>query len=116
LEGGRLRKRLLIRPAPPAPDSNPDHKPIEWVRAEYDSIHGKIVTHWKRAADRFELRLTVPVNTSATVFLPAKDQAAIREGGKPLEEAEGVKFTRMAGDRAVLAVAAGTYEFASSLK
>ncbi|HWQ90581.1 MAG TPA: family 78 glycoside hydrolase catalytic domain, partial [Clostridia bacterium] len=60
-------KRLLIKPGPPAPDSNPDNPPITWARAEYDSIRGKIISHWKRDGEAFELNLTVPANTTATV-------------------------------------------------
>jgi alpha-L-rhamnosidase len=109
-------KQLLIRPGPPAPDSDPDQKPIDWVKAEYGSIRGKIVSHWKRAADRFELDVTIPANTTATVFLPAKDQAGVTESGKSLEAAEGVKFLRLEGERAVLAVDSGTYRFTAVIK
>ena len=40
-------KRIIIRPTPPSPGSNPDQKPIDWVRAHYDSIHGRIASAWK---------------------------------------------------------------------
>lgn len=109
-------KRIFIRPGPPTPGSNPDVKPIDWVKAEYGSIHGKIVSQWKRDGDRFELNVTIPANTTATVFLPAKDAASITESGKPLSAIEGVKALRMEGDRALLTVESGTYRFAASVK
>src|SRR5205823_6002440 len=68
-------KRIVIRPMPPSPGSNPDHKPIDWVRAHYDSIHGRIASSWKREADRFTLEVTIPANTTATVYLPAREIA-----------------------------------------
>jgi alpha-L-rhamnosidase len=74
-------KRITIRPMPPTPNSNPDQKPIDWVRAHYDSIQGRIVSGWKREAGRFELDLTVPANTTATVYLPARDAVSLMEGG-----------------------------------
>jgi alpha-L-rhamnosidase len=108
-------QRLIIKPGPPAPGSNPDVAPIHWARAEYDSIRGRIVSAWKREGERFELEVTLPANTTATVFVPAKSAEAVTESGQPLAAAEGVKFLRMEGDRAVLAVESGRYRLASGL-
>jgi alpha-L-rhamnosidase len=55
--------------------------------------------------------VTIPANTTATVYVPAKDVASVRESGKPASQSEGVKFLRMEQDRAVLEVASGSYEF-----
>lgn len=106
-------QRLRIRPNPPQPGSNPDHPSIDWVRAEYHSIRGKITSQWRRTPDRFELRLSIPPNTTATVFLPAREPQAITADEHLLADCEGVRFLRMEGDRAVLAVQSGTYRFAS---
>ena len=106
-------KRLIIRPMPPSPNSNPDQPPINQVRAHYDSIHGRISSAWKRAGERFELQVTIPANTTATVYLPAVGSASITEDGRKLADATGVKFLRMEGDRAVLSVQSGAYRFSS---
>ena len=60
--------------------------PIEWVKAEYLSAHGRIATAWKSVADRFELDVTIPANTTATVFIPAKSASGITESGAPLNQ------------------------------
>ncbi|MHC1769799.1 MAG: family 78 glycoside hydrolase catalytic domain [Verrucomicrobiia bacterium] len=108
-------QRLRIRPGLPAPGSNPDRAPIDWVKAKYLSAHGEILSQWKRTGGRFELALGIPANTSATVFLPARDRAAIRESGRALGDVSGVEFLRMEGDRAVLKVESGTYHFESTI-
>ena len=67
--------------------------------------------------------LTVPPNTTATIFVPAKDAAGVTESGGKIGEArapalsnvEGVKFLRMENNAAVYAVGSGTYQFQSSL-
>jgi alpha-L-rhamnosidase len=100
---------------PPSPESNPEHKPIDWVHAYYDSIHGRIVSVWKREGGKFEFEVTIPANTTATVFLPAADERSINESGKPVGRAKGVKFLKMEGDRAVLEVEAGRYQFGTRL-
>ena len=106
--------RVIIRPTPPSPDSNPDQKPIDWVRARYDSIHGRIASAWKIEDGRFELDVTIPANTTATVCVPARDAASITESGQPLARAQGVKFLRTEGERVVLAVESGSYRFSAS--
>jgi len=65
--------------------------------------------------DRFELETTIPANTTAKVYVPAVGEAQISEIGKPLAKVRGVKFQRLAGDRAVLAVESGNYKFVSRL-
>ena len=106
-------QRILIRPSPPTPDGPSEPAPIHWVKAHYDSIHGRIVSHWRRSADRFALETTIPANTSATVYLPVKSAETVFESGRPLNKAPGVRWLRMEGDRAVLAVEAGNYRFES---
>jgi alpha-L-rhamnosidase len=89
---------------------------ITWAKGHYDSIQGRISSDWKIENKTFHWNITVPANTTATVYVPAKDAAAVTESGKAAAEAEGVKFLRMENDRAVYQVAAGTYQFSSSIK
>ena len=86
---------------------------ITWAKGHYDSIQGRISSDWKIENKTFHWNITVPANTTATVYVPAKDAAAVTESGKPASEAEGVKFLRMENDRAVYQVAAGSYGFVS---
>ena len=106
-------KRILVRPFIPGLESNPDGKPLEWVRAEYDSIRGKIVSDWKRDGGKLEFNITVSANTTATVSIPSKDAGSVRESGQPLDKADGVKFLRIEGGRAVIEVGSGAYRFTS---
>ncbi|MHB1033198.1 MAG: family 78 glycoside hydrolase catalytic domain [Pirellulales bacterium] len=83
------------------------------AKASYDSIRGRIATDWKVENGTFRLKVTIPANTTATVYIPAKDAAAVTESGRPAAEAEGVKFLRAEGGEAVYEVGAGEYEFRS---
>lgn len=108
-------RRIVIRPQPPSPGSNPEQAPIDWVTAHYDSINGRIASAWKRAPDgAFALDVTIPANTTATVFLP--DAAADRatEGGASLASAKIAGIRRVAPEGTALRVdvGAGTYRFA----
>lgn len=107
--------RIVIHPRPPAPGSNPEQTPIHWVKAEYRSIRGLIRSEWRRDADTFELRVSIPGNTTATVYLPGSSADSIRESGQPLATAQGVRQLRQEEGRTILAVESGDYRFTSSL-
>jgi len=109
-----------IRPNPEAPGFKKIIiKPVvvgdlTWAKDSLDSIHGRISTEWHQTAGSFDLRATVPANTTATVYLPAKDLKSITEGGKDLSNDTGVQSARMEADHAVLEVGSGDYHFVSS--
>ena len=86
---------------------------MTWVRAHYDSVYGRIESNWKREGDKVTMEVTIPPNTTATVYVPAKDAAGVTEGGKPAAQAEGIKFLRMEDGAAVYEVGAGRYSFLS---
>ena len=98
-------KKLVIRPTP--------GQGITWVKADYDSIQGKIATSWKADGGRLTLDVTIPPNTTATVYVPAKDASGVTESGKPAAQAKGVKFLRMENGAAVYEVESGRYQFGS---
>ena len=108
-------EKIIIHPNPPSPGSNSAREPIHWVKAHYDSIHGRIASEWRRTEGRFELSVEIPANTTATIYLPAKSADAIRVGWRALAQAKGVKYLRMEKDDAVLVVESGNYHFASKL-
>ncbi|MCL4401068.1 MAG: glycoside hydrolase family 78 protein [Acidobacteria bacterium] len=108
-------RQITIEPGPPSPGSNPDHKPIDWVNAEYRSVRGNIISKWKQGNGSFDLEVTIPANTSATVKLPARDAAGIRESGNPLAKATGVKLQKMENGRAWLSVESGSYHFTGAI-
>ena len=88
---------------------------VTWVKSHHDSPYGKVVSNWKSDGKKLTMEVTVPANSTATVFVPAKDAAGVTESGKPAANAKGVKFLRMENNAAVYAVGSGTYQFKSSL-
>ncbi|HUC84120.1 MAG TPA: alpha-L-rhamnosidase C-terminal domain-containing protein, partial [Candidatus Acidoferrales bacterium] len=80
-------------------------------RAEYESIHGKIVSDWKIKGGQFTLHVLIPPNTTATVCLPGAGVADVREGGLPAIKAPGVTSFSQQGKAATFEVEAGEYVF-----
>ena len=85
------------------------------MKCHHDSPYGRIVSNWKRDGGKLTMEVTAPPNSTATVFVPAKDAAGVTESGKPAGEAKGVKFLRMENNAAVYAVGSGSYQFQSQL-
>jgi alpha-L-rhamnosidase len=78
---------------------------INSARAEYDSIYGKIISDWTGTPNGpFSLKVTIPANTSATIFLPVIAGAHPTEDGNPLE-------LRDENGSYLLKVGAGSYSF-----
>lgn len=53
---------------------------VTWAKATYDSIRGKIACSWKIEGGRIALDVTVPANTTATIWVPTNGNATVREG------------------------------------
>lgn len=49
-------------------------KEIDEMSGSYDSINGRIASSWKRDGKRVTVKVEIPVNTTATVFLPGRTE------------------------------------------
>jgi alpha-L-rhamnosidase len=88
---------------------------LHWVESRYDSVHGRIVSGWSKRGKQLLFFVSIPANTTATVYVPAKDAAKVTESGRPARQAEGVRFVRMEKDRALYEITSGCYRFGSEL-
>jgi alpha-L-rhamnosidase len=86
---------------------------LQWVKASYDSVHGKVISEWSRHGTKVMLHIRVPVGVSATVFVPAAKGARLSEGGRPLERVKGIQLLRREGGCVLLGVGAGDYRFSA---
>ncbi len=91
-------------------------KEVTWCRASYDSIRGKIVSDWKCEGDKFTLKVTVPANTTATVFVPAARPEVVTESGQVASQSAGVTLWRSEPGAAVYQVESGVYQFNSLMR
>jgi len=84
---------------------------LAWVKGSYQSVSGLILTEWRRTGTALTMRVTVPANTSATVYVPAQQASDVLEGKTRAAQAEGVTFLRMDNGAAVYQVGSGAYQF-----
>lgn len=89
---------------------------LKWVECWHESNFGRIDSNWKRDDRQLTMDVTIPANTTATVYVRTSGIASITESGKPVSRAEGVKFLRMEKESAVFSVCSGNFRFQSQLK
>lgn len=98
-------KHIIMKPEPVGD--------LQFVKASHRSPYGLIVSDWQRNDGWFRWDLSVPVNTTATVYVPAGNVESVTESGKPVLGVRGVRFLRMEQGRAVFEVGSGNYRFQS---
>ncbi len=49
-------------------------KDLNWVKGEYNSVNGMIRSEWMRKGNTVELNVSIPANTSATVYVNGKQE------------------------------------------
>ena len=99
---GPAYKHIVIAP-------HPDGK-LTFADVVYDSIHGKIESHWKQSGRTFHLDVTIPANTTATISVPAADLSSAIECGRRTKQP--AKFAGVEGGAsAVFNVGSGSYSF-----
>ncbi|MES2773109.1 MAG: family 78 glycoside hydrolase catalytic domain [Bacteroidota bacterium] len=102
-ETGPGFQKIVIRPAVVGD--------LKWVKSSYHSASGPISVEWKQGQPQFSLQLSVPANTSATVYIPAAAASAVRESGQPLSKAKGIRVKKIEDGRVIMEVGSGNYLF-----
>ncbi|MEW2353923.1 glycoside hydrolase family 78 protein [Spirillospora sp. NPDC029432] len=88
-------KRVTIRPRPGGD--------VNRAGGRYESVYGPIETRWSVKGGRFDLSVSVPVNTTAEVWVPAGSASEVAQ--------KGARFLRMQDGAAVFGVGSGSYRF-----
>lgn len=89
----------------PTPDPNGQ---ITEAKGYYDSMYGRIASAWKSQPNTWTYSTTVPANTTATLYLPAKSMAQISENGKSMSTWKGVKSEK---GFIIIPLESGSYNF-----
>lgn len=96
-------KKFLIKPFP--------GKGLNFAQAEYNSIYGRIFSRWEMQGQEMILKVKIPVNTSAELFIPCATMKHIKESGKSAKNATGVEYLRQEDKHIVFELGSGEYVF-----
>ncbi len=101
-------RHIIFRPQPVA----------DMTFASYSNLtpYGNAGIRWEKNDDRFTMDVTVPVGSSATVYVPSGNIEKIRESGKAIKRSnDNITFLGMEDGYAVFTVNSGTYTFSSGI-
>ncbi|MEH6306888.1 family 78 glycoside hydrolase catalytic domain [Olivibacter sp. CPCC 100613] len=83
---------------------------IQSAEGTYNSPYGWIQSAWKKANKAFELKVQIPPNTQAKIYLPVSEGATIYEGTRVINETD-LKIVNRARGRMVVQIGSGDYYF-----
>lgn len=98
-------KHFILQPTP-----DPTGE-MTYAKGGYESMYGTISSAWALENDGWTYTLSVPANTSATLYLPAKSVRKVREKGKKLKKVSGIEIKGKEDDRLIMELVSGEYEF-----
>ena len=85
------------------------------VEASYRSINGWIKSSWKKKGKQLRQKVTVPVNTRATIYIPSKEIKRVRLNGRRLLNMPEYKVLAINEHGISLDLGAGNYVFRADL-
>lgn len=84
---------------------------LKWAKGTVATVAGDITAAWtKSAGTHFTLKLNVPEETLARVYLPTTDLKTVKINGKTLAEKTEIKASPESGKWVVLEIRSGTYQ------
>ena len=87
---------------------------LDSVKADYETNYGKVNSHWKVTNGAVSLEVTIPANTTATVYIPAKAGSSLLEGGQPAANNPEIKAAAAEPGYLVVNVGSGIYHFSTA--
>ncbi|MFC0512914.1 family 78 glycoside hydrolase catalytic domain [Mucilaginibacter angelicae] len=84
---------------------------VTWAKANYQSPYGNIISSWKKDKGQFKLEVSIPANTTASIYLPVKSNVAITVDGRNIKARHDLKFVGYHDGKAEIKAGSGNYTF-----
>lgn len=88
---------------------------LTWVKTNYQSPYGKIRSEWEKSEKTVKMKVTIPANTTALVFIPFSSGSVIKESGKDISGVINIQVVDEENGRKIVKVGSGEYEFESPI-
>jgi alpha-L-rhamnosidase len=83
------------------------------VAADYKTDYGMVSSHWKINGNEVKFDVEIPANTTATIYIPAKDANSVKENNKALALSNGIKLSGKEEEYVIVELGSGKYSFTS---
>ncbi len=80
---------------------------LDFVNATHTSMYGEITSHWKYDNGKFQLKVKIPPNTTASVFVPGENTNLVGS------DKSGVDLIGIKDDYSLYEISSGEYNFVS---
>ncbi|AMR33636.1 alpha-L-rhamnosidase [Mucilaginibacter sp. PAMC 26640] len=75
------------------------------------TYYGKLSSGWKIENGQLSLDIEIPVNTTASVYIPAKDASGVLENGKPVQNGKPFQSAIGKENYVLVELGSGTYHY-----
>jgi alpha-L-rhamnosidase len=100
-------KRIIMRPS--------FEVDLNQVNASYQSPYGVIISNWQKENEQLKWHISIPANTCAIIYMPAKSIDMVKDGDKSASNSSNIKFLRIENGRTVMEIGSGSYSFSVPL-
>jgi alpha-L-rhamnosidase len=82
--------------------------------AELQTLYGPLASRWQRDEQNLTLEVEIPVNTTASVWLPVSDVKSVTENGQPISAFPEIRVAPAENGMVVLKIGSGKYKFVAA--
>ncbi|MFC1763746.1 family 78 glycoside hydrolase catalytic domain [Planctomycetota bacterium] len=96
-------KNIIIRPYFP--------EDMNYVKASTMTIKGLVKSSWEKSNGQIKLSISIPVNTTALVYIPTSDPSDVTENSVEARKSANIDYLRKENNKVIYKVESGQYEF-----
>ena len=96
-------KNLIIDPRPV--------KDLAKAKVRFDSPYGVISSDWKKQEGSFDIKIEIPPNTTATLYLPATNASVVTENNLTITNNPNIRFVGYQNGKSIFNLGSGSYQF-----
>ncbi len=100
-------KHFILQPEP-----DPTGK-MTFAKGYYDSMYGQIKSGWEIKDNAVHYQLSIPANTTATLYMSAPSLESIYESGKSISKVDGIQYIGTENGKYKFKVQSGEYKIKS---
>ncbi|MCW0484298.1 glycoside hydrolase family 78 protein [Gaoshiqia sediminis] len=84
------------------------------AKATLETYYGKVSSAWERIGGRLNLNVEIPVNTTATVYVPATDASKVKESGRSITGHKDLELVGSEEGYVIVKVGSGLWQFSAN--
>jgi hypothetical protein len=89
---------------------------LTWAKTSYQSSYGEIRSDWEKSGTSVKMKIFIPVNTTAFIYIPVSPESVVKEGGKDIKVHKNIQFVGEENERRIFKVGSGVYSFSVEKK